>query len=97
MRRSLFLAILERVCTRDSYFIQKSNAIDIVGLSSYKKLTTALCMLIIGVCADAINEYCRISKIIIMKYIKKFCITIHVEFGEHHIKKSIQTDFEKRW
>jgi hypothetical protein len=34
MRRSLFLTILDRVCARDSYFMQKMDACGLIGLSS---------------------------------------------------------------
>jgi len=33
MRRSLFLTILDRVCARDQYFVQKTNVCGFLGLS----------------------------------------------------------------
>lgn len=35
MRCSLFLTILERVCARDSYFVQKGDATRYLGLSPH--------------------------------------------------------------
>ena len=34
MRRSLFNTILEKVCVRDSYFVQGQDACGLIGLSS---------------------------------------------------------------
>ena len=49
MRRSLFLTILERVCVRDPYFIQKRDVCDLVGLFSRQKMMATLQMLSLGV------------------------------------------------
>jgi hypothetical protein len=35
MRRSLLLHIIDRVCARDSYFVQKRDACGFLGLSPY--------------------------------------------------------------
>jgi hypothetical protein len=35
LRRSLFLTILERVCARDNYFVQKRDATRYLGLSPH--------------------------------------------------------------
>ena len=61
MRRSLFLTILEKVCGRDGYFVQRLDALGLLGLSSRQKITIALCMLAYGVCANALDEYCRVK------------------------------------
>ena len=37
MRRSLFNTILERVCARDAYFVQRRDACGLIGLSSQHK------------------------------------------------------------
>jgi hypothetical protein len=39
MRRSLFVTIMERVCARDAYFIQKLDACGSLGLSPHQKIT----------------------------------------------------------
>jgi hypothetical protein len=46
MRRSLFLTIMERVCARDRYFVQRPDACGLVGLSSRQKITTMLRMVL---------------------------------------------------
>jgi hypothetical protein len=42
MQRSLFLSIMEWVCARDNYFVQKRDATGCLGLSPYQKITYAL-------------------------------------------------------
>jgi hypothetical protein len=56
MRRSFFCYILERVCARDVYFVQKRDAARLLGLSSRQKITVALRMLALRVCADAMDD-----------------------------------------
>ena len=86
MRRSLFLTIFERVYSvRDPYFVQKRDVCDLVGLSSRQKMTTTLQMLSLGVCADAMDDYCRTSESTTMECMKCFCSAIRHEFGEHHL------------
>jgi hypothetical protein len=96
MRRSLFLTILERVCENDSYFVQKRDAAGYLGLSPYQKITSALRMLCYGLCADAIDEYCRTSESTAMKSLKRFCIAMRAEFEAYHLRQPTRTDFEKQ-
>jgi hypothetical protein len=70
MRRSLFLTILERVCARDDYFVQRIDACGFLGLSPHQKITSALRMLCYGLCADATDEYCRTSETTAMRSLK---------------------------
>jgi hypothetical protein len=96
MRRSLFLTIMEKVCTRDNYFLQKPDAIGVLGLSSLQKLIAALRMLALGICADAMDEYCRIRESTAMECMKRFCVAICAEFGKYHLRQPTQVDYEKQ-
>jgi hypothetical protein len=96
MRRSLFLTILERVCVRDPYFVQKRDACGLVGLSSRQKMTAALRMLSLGVCADAMDDYCRTSESTAMECMKRFCSAIRSDFGEHNLRQPTRADFEQQ-
>ena len=60
MRHSLFMSILEDVCRRDSYFVQRYDVVGLLGLSPHQKIISALRMLGCGLCSNATNEYCRI-------------------------------------
>lgn len=87
MRRSLFNTILEKVCVRDSYFVQRRDACGLIGLSSRQKITAALRMLSLGVCADAMDDYCRTSESTAMECMKRFCVAVRAEFGDFHLRQ----------
>lgn len=58
MRRDLFLHIVQEVCAFDPWFVQKSDNLGRLGLSSLQKCTAAIRMLAYGIPADATDEYC---------------------------------------
>jgi hypothetical protein len=92
MRRSLFCYILERVCARDVYFVQKRDAAGLLGLSSRQKITAALRMLALGVCADAMDDYCRTSDSTAMECMGRFCAAVRAEFGDYYLRKPTYED-----
>jgi hypothetical protein len=94
MRRNLFNTILEKVCARNSYFVQGRDVCGLIGLSSRKNITTALRMLSLGVCADAMDDYCRTSESTAMVCMKRFCVAVRTEFGDHHMRQPMRADFE---
>ena len=96
IRRSLFFTILDRVCARDDYFVQKIDACGFLGLSPHQKITSALRMLCYGLCADATDEYCRTSETTAMTSMKRFCIAIRAEFEAYHMRQPTRADFDKQ-
>ena len=77
-------------------FCKKKDACGLVGLSSHQKLTAALRMLALGVCADAMDDYCRTSESTAMKCMKRFCVAVCAEFGEfgeYHLRQPTREDF----
>lgn len=62
MSRPLFLRVVNAVEERSSYFIQKRDALGVLGASSLQKCTAAIRMLAYGTAADACDEYCRLSE-----------------------------------
>ena len=97
MRRSLFLSILEDVCRRDSYFVQRCDVTGVLGLSPHQKITSALRMLGYGLCVDATDEYCRTSEATAMESLKRFCVAIREEYEAHHLRQPNQGDFERQF
>lgn len=61
---------MDKVCRRDSYFVQKRNVCRWVDLSSYQKIISALRMFALGVYADAMDDYCRTSESIVIECMK---------------------------
>ena len=72
MSRSLFLCIHSRVEATETYFVQKRNVANTLGLSSLQKMTAAIRMLAYGVLVDFMDEYLRIGESTTIKSLKKF-------------------------
>jgi hypothetical protein len=96
MQRSLFVRIMDRVCSQDSYFVQKLDACGLPGLSPHQKITAALRMLSYGLCADATDEYCRTSESTAMESLKRFCVGIRAQFEGYYLRQPTQEDFVKQ-
>ncbi|KAI3463839.1 hypothetical protein Pfo_020502 [Paulownia fortunei] len=62
MSRSLFLHIVRAVEGHDRYFVQKSDGIGKLGLSTFQKITSILRVLAYGIAADATYEYIKIGE-----------------------------------
>jgi hypothetical protein len=76
--------------------VQKRDAVGFLGLSPHQKITSALRMLCYGMCADATDEYCRISESTAMESLKRFCLAIRIEFEDYHLRQPTRADFEKQ-
>ncbi|XP_028089578.1 uncharacterized protein LOC114289929 [Camellia sinensis] len=72
MNRSLFLHILSTVEAYDPYFVQKTDAVGIIGLSSLQKMTAAMRMLAYGVAVDSVDDYVRIGESTAIESLKHF-------------------------
>ena len=55
-------------------------------------------MLSLGVCADAMDDYCRTSESTAMECMKRFCIAVRTKFGDHHMRQPTlrHADFEQQ-
>ncbi|KAK9996683.1 hypothetical protein SO802_021369 [Lithocarpus litseifolius] len=62
MSRSLFLHIQSKVEAHETYFIQKRDNAQRLGLSSLQKMTATVKMLAYGVTTDFMDEYVRIGE-----------------------------------
>jgi hypothetical protein len=88
----VFLFYLERVCARDVYIVQKMDATSLLGLSSHQNITVALRMLELGVCTDAMDDYCQTSESTTMKCMGRFCAAVRAEFGNYYLRKPTYED-----
>ena len=84
------------MCACDSYFVERRDACGLIGLSSQQKITCALWMLSFGVCADAMDDYCRTSESTAIECMKRFCVTVRAEFGDFHLRQPTQADFKQQ-
>jgi hypothetical protein len=63
---------MDVVVAHDSYFQQKHDDCNILGLSSIQKCTKVIMMLACGVIVDVCDEYCRLGELIAMETLKRF-------------------------
>ena len=68
------------------------DVVGLLGYSSHQKVTTALWMLALGVCADVMDDYCRTSKSTAMEYMGRFCAAMCAEFEEYYLRKLTYED-----
>jgi hypothetical protein len=76
MRRHVFVCIMNAVEKHDDYFIQKSNAGGMLGLSYLQKVAAAFQMIANGVAADATNEYVRVGESTALECLRKFVVAV---------------------
>ncbi|XP_050255135.1 uncharacterized protein LOC126701031 [Quercus robur] len=95
MKRSLFLRIQSQVEAHDSYFVQKRNSTNKLGLSSLQKITAALRMLAYGVSSDLIDEYVRIGETTALESLKKFVTAVIDIFSEEYLRKPNNEDIAR--
>ncbi|KAL0003206.1 hypothetical protein SO802_016987 [Lithocarpus litseifolius] len=95
MKRSLFLRIQSKVEAHDSYFVQKRNSANKLGLSSLQKITAALRMLAYGVSGDLVDEYVRIGETTALESLKKFVTAVIDVFSEEYLRKPNNEDIAR--
>ena len=95
MKRSLFLNIQSKIEAHDSYFVQKRNSANKLGLSSLQKIIVALRMLVYGVSGDLMDEYVWIGETIALESLKKFVTVIIDVFSEEYLRKPNNEDIAR--
>lgn len=95
MRRPLFLRILDAIQKYDSYFLQKCDALGLLGLSPIQKATAAIRQLAYGLPADALDEYVRMSESSVLKSLKRFCEAVVGVFAEEYLRYPTVEDVQR--
>jgi len=95
MSRSLFLRIQSKVEAHKTYFIQKRDNAQRLGLSSLQKMTTAIRMLAYGVMANFMDEYVQIGETTAMESLKKFVAVVVDIFPEEYLKSPNNEDIAR--
>ncbi|XP_074377978.1 uncharacterized protein LOC141719493 [Apium graveolens] len=72
MRPHIFNRIMTALCTQDSFWYQKIDAIGLLGLLPEQKMTVALRMLAYGAAADQCTEKCRMGESTTLECMKTF-------------------------
>ena len=95
MNKASFNRILEAVCEKDSYFIQKPDCVGRMGLSSQQKIVCALRMLAYGGCGDLQDEYLKIVETTAIETIKRFCRAIVKVFSPEYCRTPTVEDIAR--
>ncbi|WCJ21321.1 hypothetical protein M5689_003483 [Euphorbia peplus] len=92
MRGSLFLRIQRAMEEHDRYFVQRTNAVEVCGLSSLQQITVAMRMLVYETPANDVDEYVRISESTTIKSLRRFVKGVVEVFGNEYLRRHIDTD-----
>ncbi|CAL2272227.1 unnamed protein product [Prunus armeniaca] len=83
------------VCNYDAYFVQKCDAIGVLGLFLKQKLTTSLQMLAFGAFAHQVDEIARMGKSIILESLVRFYDTIETLYMKDCLCKPTPRDVQR--
>jgi hypothetical protein len=86
MPRCVYEEVSARVRDTDNYFQERSNALGMPGVSADVKITAALRQLSLGVSADGVVEYCRVSESTASESLKRFCAAVPVALGHECLR-----------
>ena len=95
MGRPLFLRIVNGVEQYDPYFVQTTDAIRNLGLSSLQKVTAAFRILTYGTPADSIDEYVRIGESTAIESLKRFVQAVIAVFGDEYMRPPNNNDIAR--
>lgn len=95
MHRPLFERILTTVTQYDDFFIQKQDALGVMGLSPHQKLTCALRMLAYGAGANQCAEVCRMGDSTALKSLKRFCKAIEGIYTSYYLRSPTTEDLRR--
>ncbi|XP_021803312.1 uncharacterized protein LOC110747448 [Prunus avium] len=83
------------VCNYNTYFIQKYNAVGVLGLLPEQKLTVVLRMLAYGASVDHVDEIVRMGKSTILECLVRFCDAIENLYTRDYLRKPTPRDLQR--
>ena len=86
IRHSLFLHVQSKVEAHDSYFVQKRDSANKLGLSSLQKISATLRMLAYGLSSDFMDEYVWIGETTAFQSLKKFVTVVVDAYSEEYLR-----------
>ena len=95
MSRPLFLRIVNEIEQYDPYFIQRTDAVGVLGLSSLQKITAAYRILAYGTPADSVDEYIIIEESTVIESLRRFVKAVIVMFGDHYLRSPNNIDIAR--
>ncbi len=86
---------MQAIVVHDSYFVQKRDAIRLLGFSRIQKCTFAIRMLANDVATNYIDKYCRLSESIALECLKIFVKVIRTCFESNYLRQPTLTKVKK--
>ena len=91
----IFLRIVNEVKQYDPYFIQITDAIGALGLSSLQKITVVYRIIAYGTPADSVDGYIRIGESIAIESMRRFVKVVVAMFGNHYLRSPNNIDIAR--
>ena len=95
MGRPFFLRIVNEVEQYDPYFIQRTDAVGVLSLSSLQKITAAYRILAYGTSTDSVDEYIRIEESTTIESLRRFVKAVIAMFGDHYLRSPNNIDIAR--
>ncbi|XP_026428441.1 uncharacterized protein LOC113324341 [Papaver somniferum] len=95
MREELFKKLLGKLLEVDLEWHQCTDAIGTMGHSSHMKLVSVMKCLCKSTTADSVDDYTRMGATTIYYYLKRFCHTVCMTFGEKYLCQPTPEDIQR--
>ncbi|XP_026458581.1 uncharacterized protein LOC113359110 [Papaver somniferum] len=95
MREELFEKLLGKILEVDPEWQQCPDATGTTGHSPHMKLVVVMKCLCKSTAADSVDDYTRMGATKIYKYLKRFCHTICMTFGERYLRQPTPEDVQR--
>ena len=86
MSRPLFFRIVNEVEQYDPYFIQRTDVVGVLGLSSLQKITAAYRILAYGTPTNSVDEYIIIGESTVIESLRRFVKAVIAMFDDHYLR-----------
>lgn len=94
MPKHLFEKVVQDLENHDTFFKQKRDATGKMGASCLQKCTSAIRQLALGICADATDEYCKVSESLARKSLLQFCKGICNLYSSQALRDPTEADID---
>lgn len=94
MTRNVFDRVYEKV-SQQVFFVRKIDALRRAGIHHLQRITGGLRMMSLGVAADAVYKYVRMSDSAMLESLEKFSCAVIVEFGDEYLRSPSTSDMER--
>ncbi|XP_026410590.1 uncharacterized protein LOC113305804 [Papaver somniferum] len=95
MREDLFEKLLGKLLEVDPEWQQRPDATDTMGHSPHVKLVVVMKCLCKSTSADSVDDYTRMGATTVYRYLKRFCHTICMTFGERYLREPTPEDVQR--